>query len=79
MMTEKFKVLNTFREKEHDDHIYEKGQMYPAEGYKATKKRVEFLQKENEEFDGMVFLETPKETGKKDDEKETGKKSSDKK
>lgn len=75
-----FKVLNTFREKEHDGHIYEEGQMYPAEGYKATKKRVEYLQKENEEFDGMVFLETPKETDdKKDDKKDSGKKSSDKK
>ncbi len=82
-MTEKIKVLNTFREKEHDDHVYEEGQMYPAEGYKATKKRVEFLQKKNDEFDGKIFLETPKESdktdGEKDEKKDTTKKSDDKK
>ncbi len=79
-MTEKIKVLNTFREKEHDDHVYEEGQMYPAEGYKATKKRVEFLQKKNDAFDGKIFLETPKETnGKKEEKKDTTKKSDEKK
>ena len=79
-MTEKIKVLNTFREKEHDDHIYEEGQMYPAKGYKATKKRVEFLQKANKDFDNKIFLETPKQEEKpKDEKKESGEKSDDKK
>lgn len=75
-----YKVLNTFREKEHDDHVYQKDDSYPVEGYKATKKRVEFLQKKNEEYDGMVFLETPKEKeDDKEEKQESGKKSSDKK
>ena len=82
-MTEKIKVLNTFREKEHDNHVYEKNDQYPAEGYKATKNRVEYLQKENDEFDGKIFLETPKESdktdGKKEEKKDTVKKSDDKK
>lgn len=76
----RYKVLNTFREKEHDDHVYKKGQLYPAEGYEATKKRVEYLQQKNDEFDGKIFLETPKEEDdKKDEKKESGKKSDDKK
>lgn len=75
-----YKVLNTFREKDHDSHLYEKGKKYPAKGYKTTKKRVEFLQQENEEFDGMIFLETPEEAGNKETEKkEAGEKSADKK
>lgn len=81
-----YKVLNTFKEKEHDNHIYEEGHIYPAEGYEADEKRVEFLQKKHEEYD-VKFLETPKakeskgaskgetEKGKK----ETTKKSDDKK
>lgn len=79
-----YKVLHTFREKEHDDHVYEKGHTYPAKGYKATKKRVEFLQQKNKDFDNKIFLETPKEADvkkadKKEEKKETGKKSSEKK
>lgn len=81
-----YKVLNTFKEKEHDNHIYEEGHIYPAEGYKADEKRVEFLQKKHEEYD-VKFLETPKvkdskgESNKESDKKtkETSKKSDDKK
>ena len=71
-----YKVLNTFREKEHDDHVYKKGHTYPAKGFKETKKRVEFLQKKHEEY-GVAFLETPEPT--EEPKKETSKKSSDKK
>ncbi|EJW14160.1 hypothetical protein M5X00_29440 [Paenibacillus alvei] len=37
------KVVNQFREKDHDDHIYEAGDVYPAEGYKTNLERIEFL------------------------------------
>ncbi|MEG0450127.1 MAG: hypothetical protein RR595_09740 [Lysinibacillus sp.] len=37
------KVVNTFREKEHENHIYNAGDVYPVTGYKATDERVKFL------------------------------------
>lgn len=38
---EKYEVINRFRDT--DGHIYEVGDSYPAEGKKATKKRIETL------------------------------------
>jgi hypothetical protein len=38
------RVLNTFREVEHENTIYEVGSIYPKEGFKADKNRVAFLQ-----------------------------------
>ena len=49
------KVLNTFKEKEHDNTVYKAGELYPKEGFKSTKKRVEFLQKKHLEY-GVAFL-----------------------
>lgn len=37
------KVVNKFKEKEHEDHVYHPGDPYPAEGFEATPERVEFL------------------------------------
>ena len=71
-----YKVLTTFREKEHGGHVYEKGKPYPADGYKATKKRVEFLQQKHKEF-GVAFLESPKEEPKKEEPEKEAKKKSD--
>lgn len=53
-----YKVLNTFKENEHDGFVYQEGKSYPKEGYKADPKRVEFLQKKHPEY-GVAFLETP--------------------
>lgn len=73
-----YPVLNTFKETEHDGHVYQKGATYPAEGFKETKKRVEFLQKKHKKY-GVPFLGTPKPEKKDDDKKEIGEKSGDKK
>lgn len=37
------KVVNKFQDKGHDNHIYEPGDFYPAEGYKADPDRIAFL------------------------------------
>lgn len=50
-----YKVLNTFKEKEHDNTIYEADGFYPAEGYEADEKRVSFLQEVHPEY-GIRFL-----------------------
>lgn len=55
-MTE-YKVINRFKEKNHDDHIYEVGDNYPAKGKKFTKSRAESLTKVHKEY-GVAFLET---------------------
>lgn len=39
----KAKVVNPFKEIEHNGHIYKAGDTYPAEGHVATEKRVQFL------------------------------------
>lgn len=39
-----YKVLETFIEKDHEQHKYIKGHNYPADGFKAVKKRVTELQ-----------------------------------
>ncbi|MDW0112211.1 hypothetical protein QT711_03375 [Sporosarcina saromensis] len=52
----KYKVLERFREKNHDDLIYEANGIYPAEGYKATKARVEELTTKKNKYN-RPFLE----------------------
>lgn len=37
------KVVNRFRENEHDERIYQLGDIYPAEGYEANDDRISFL------------------------------------
>lgn len=51
----KYNVLETFIEKEHENTEYKKGKTYPAEGFEADPKRVEFLQATHEEY-GVAFL-----------------------
>ncbi|MDZ5712244.1 hypothetical protein [Jeotgalibacillus haloalkalitolerans] len=50
------KVLVTFKEKFHNDHVYRKGEPYPAEGFKADPERVKFLS-ENHPKLNEVFLQ----------------------
>lgn len=52
----KCKVLNNFREKEHDYTFYAKGETYPKEGFKANKKRVSYLQDIHPDY-GVRFLD----------------------
>lgn len=38
-------VVNRFAEKDHNGHVYNAGEVYPAEGFEATEERVSFLTK----------------------------------
>lgn len=51
-----YKVINRFKEKNHDDHVYEEGKPYPAEGKKLVKARADFLTKVHSDY-GVAFLE----------------------
>lgn len=48
-------VLKTFKEKEHNGHIYNEGDIYPIDGQEASLKRVEYLQEINPVY-GVRFL-----------------------
>lgn len=37
------KVVNRFKESEHEGHVYEPGDTYPAEGFEANSERIAFL------------------------------------
>lgn len=43
-------VINGFEDKNHDGHVYVPGDIYPAEGYRTTKKRIEFLAQVHPEY-----------------------------
>ena len=62
-----YKVINRFQEKNHDGHVYEEGDVYPAKGKKLVKSRAEFLTKIHAEY-GVAFLEEIEE--KKEHEKQ---------
>ncbi|MFJ8102797.1 hypothetical protein [Lysinibacillus sp. NPDC096212] len=67
-----YKVINRFKEKNHDDHIYEVDDPYPADGKKLVKARAEFLTKVHEEYN-VAFLkavEEPKKATTKQPSKE---------
>ena len=51
------KVLNDFIAKEHNDELYQKGDIYPKPAYKATKARIEFLKSIHPKY-GVAFLES---------------------
>ncbi|WP_428909474.1 hypothetical protein [Niallia sp. Krafla_26] len=51
-----YKVINRFKENQHDDHIYEVGKPYPAEGKKLVKSRAEYLTKVHPKY-GVAFLQ----------------------
>lgn len=55
------KVINRFKEKNHDGHVYEKGDAYPAPGKKLVKTRATFLTKPHATY-GVAFLEEVKES-----------------
>lgn len=49
------KVVNQFQAGEHDNHIYQPGDTYPAEGYEADAERVAFLSELHPRFK-KIFL-----------------------
>lgn len=58
-----YKVINRFKEKFHDDHIYEVNDPYPAEGKKLVKTRAEALTKVHDEYN-VAFLKAVEEPKK---------------
>jgi hypothetical protein len=66
-----YKVVRRFRELKHDGHIYNVGDIYPKEGYKATKSRLEELSTTKNKY-GQIYIEEVEETEKveKDEEVE---------
>lgn len=51
----KYKVINTFIEKQHKNTKYEEGKTYPKSGFKADPDRVAFLQTDKNRYK-MAFL-----------------------
>ena len=58
-----YKVINRFKEKNHDGHIYEVGDNYPTNGKKLVKARAEALTEVHEEY-GVAFLKADEEPKK---------------
>ena len=58
-----YKVINRFQEKNHDGHVYEIGDTYPAEGKKLVKTRADSLMKVHKDY-GIAFLEAVEEPKK---------------
>lgn len=58
-----YKVINRFEEKNHDGHVYEVGDPYPANGKKLVKTRAEFLMKVHAKYK-VAFLEAIEEPKK---------------
>lgn len=50
-----YKVINTFLEKNHENLVYNKGDVYPAEGFEADPKRVTMLRSKRNKYK-MSFL-----------------------
>ncbi len=57
------KVVSRFKETRHDGHIYEVGDIYPMEGKRATKARLEELSTTKNKYN-QVFVEEVNETPK---------------
>lgn len=51
-----YKVVERFREKMHDNRIYEVNKEYPAKGYKSSKARIEELSSEKNKYK-TAFIE----------------------
>lgn len=72
-----YKVINRFQEKNHDNHVYEIGDTYPANGKKLNKTRAEFLTKVHAEY-GVAFLKPIDEPKKANNNQSTKEPSADK-
>lgn len=58
-----YKVINRFKENNHDGHIYEEGDNYPADGKKLVKSRAEALTEIHKVY-GVAFLKVVEEPKK---------------
>lgn len=58
----KYKVINTFIEKQHKNTKYEKGSTYPKSGFKSDPDRVAFLQTDKNQYNMAFIGEEIKET-----------------
>lgn len=56
-----YKVVRLFKETKHDDHIYKVNDIYPVEGKKATKARLEELSTTKNKCN-KIFIEEVNET-----------------
>jgi hypothetical protein len=56
------KVIKQFREINHKNHVYNVGDLYPAEGFEANEERVVLLSNPHPQMNGAVFLSELKET-----------------
>lgn len=54
-MSESYQVVRKFKDKKHDDRIYDVGEAYPADGFKTTKARVKQLSTTNNKY-GQVYI-----------------------
>ncbi|PAF31864.1 hypothetical protein [Paenibacillus sp. 7516] len=76
-MSLKAKVVNQFRDKDHDNRIYQPGDTYPAEGYSADEERVRYLSEIHPEYNKIYLadveeIESAQDSGdvQKEDESE---------
>lgn len=65
-MGQRAKVVNRFKAKEHDNHIYQPGDVYPAEGYEADPERIKFLSDVHPRYN-KIFLSDVEEIGESDE------------
>lgn len=73
-----YKVINRFQEKNHDNHVYEVGDTYPADGKKLVKARAEALTKVHDEYN-VAFLKAVEEPKKASTKQQVNKPSTDEK
>jgi hypothetical protein len=66
----KYQVVNEFIEKNHENTIYKKGEVYPKEGFTADPERVTLLQSSNNDYKKPFLgpeIQESEETGEKMD------------
>ncbi|MFJ7662963.1 hypothetical protein ACIQXW_11220 [Lysinibacillus sp. NPDC097162] len=51
------KVVNSFKELQHNGHMYNTGDTYPAEGFEATEERVFFLTGVHPKYEKIYLAE----------------------
>lgn len=55
-----YQVVSKFKEQKHDGHVYEVGDIYPKEGSKATKARLEELSTTKNKYNKPFIEEVEK-------------------
>lgn len=56
-----YKVVRRFKDLKHDGHVYNVGDIYPKQGEKASKARLEELSTTKNKY-GQVYIEKVEET-----------------